>query len=189
MSRRNKAIHLLKMFRDELADALTDAVLDNDEWRNLDGFSMSDEKVIELGDRLWRVNQIINSMPPEAVAAESSFTQPTGNQLVDLAPFVITQGVPRPTWDDFVREIEDENRNTASRILGEIAQLDPQLAFQATNVFAAQYVLLPEFKSKAMSLRAQLRCGAAGSVQLIHDLFGITGAKATEIYNSLRVAV
>ena len=41
MSRRNKAIHLLKMFRDELADALTDAVLDNDEWRNLDGFSMS----------------------------------------------------------------------------------------------------------------------------------------------------
>ncbi len=103
---------------------------------------------------------------------------------------MIQQGVPLPTWDDFVREVEHENRNEASRILGVIARLDQPLAFQATNIFAAQYALFPDdFRGKAMSLRAQLAAGAAGSVALIHELFGITGPKATEIYHSLRAVV
>jgi hypothetical protein len=150
--------------------------------------------VLELGDRLWRLNQMIHAMPPEpsevsVTQADARFTQPTGNNQIDLSPFVIQQGVPLPTWQDFVQAVEDENRNDAARILGQIAQLDTALAFQATNVFAAQYALVPEFKFKAMSLRAQLAAGAAGSVALIHELFGITGVKATHIYQSLRATV
>lgn len=195
MSRRNKAIHLMKMFRDELADELTEAVLDNDDWRDINGYSTGDEKVMELGDRLWRLNQMIHAMPPEPSAvtqtqADAQFTTPTGSNQIDLRSFVIQQGVPLPTWDDFIREVEHENRNEAARILGIIARMDAELAFQATNVFAAQYALYPEeFRGKAMSLRAQLAAGAAGSVNLIHELFGITGKRAQEIYQSLRAVV
>lgn len=192
MSRRNKAIHLMKMFRDELADALTEAVLDNDEWRNIDGYSTGDEKVMELGDRLWRLNQMIHAMPAETelTPADTTFIQPTGKPHLDLSTFVIQQGVPLPTWDDFVRAVANENRNQASKILATLARIDPQLAFQATNVFAAQYVLYPEeFRGKAMSLRAQLAAGAPGSVRLIYELFGIVGPKADQMYQSLRTTI
>jgi hypothetical protein len=178
------------MYRDAVAEKLTDVIMDDDEFGKVEGYNRSDEEFFDLGDKLWRLNQILNNLPPDETPTQSGSiqTNPTANSgPIDLSTFVIQQGIPRPTWQDFVAAVEGENRNEAAKILAALAGLNVALAFQATNVFAAQYALYPEeFKGKAMSLRAQLAAGAPGSVRLIYELFGIVGPMADQIYKSLR---
>jgi hypothetical protein len=186
MSDRNQALSLLKIARDGLAGRITELV-------NEHGVSFTDaiggdymgpecEAVLELGERLFRLNQVISSMPPE----------PTPDVRVqDNGPtFVITPVFPQlPTWEDYLKQVIENDTAQAARTLATLANIDMTLARRATNVFAAQYFMCDDIAAKAGSLRAQLRAGEAGSMNLIRELFGIDGPPLHRMYCALKTAI
>lgn len=184
MSERNRAIETLRGARERLIEEITDLVNNGNLGRDdlaeeLSNRFMSGggDGVLELGDRLNRLNILISAMPsdlPEPSIADSNLS------------YVVSPSLP--TWNDFLDAIAEGNNRQAGILLTIMTGLDPEIAEQCANVFQGQYSLDPHFTGKANSLRAQLRCNVAGSLVLIKELFGVTGQTAVTVYQGLRVA-
>lgn len=187
MNDRDRALATLRHARTLLAVKITDMVNANEHFAEslVDDWSDESEQVLDFGERLRRLNQVIDSLPREPVpttnSADTFFNPSLGEPYKTLSLL--------PTWDEFVVEVNANHLDEAAVILASLAQIDTDTARRATDVFAEQAWTNPEFAAKANSLRAQLNANMQGSLNLIRELFGIGGKLAVQIYHSLRVAV
>lgn len=181
MTEREQAIETLKKARDLLADKITETVNADPDFAEAlaDEWSDAAEKVLELGERMRRLVQVIDYLPLPR-------PQPDFVQSDTLSCFAVGSA---PTWEDFLEEVELRNLPTAASLLASLTELDLQIARRATDVFVAQVNLDPTYMDKARSLRAQLACNTTGSLNLIRELFGIGGDVAVRAYNSLKVTM
>lgn len=187
MSEHRKAVEKLKAARDRLIARIVERVNDCDDFEDsfTDDFSNGDEAIMDFGERLYRLNQIINNMPFDArgepvVSMSMTYEPPSyiSQQLV-VCQF--------PTWDDYLEAVLISDYRGAANTLVKLAEIDISVAEKATHIFAGQMNLDPEFEGKARSLRAQLAANTTGSLNLIRELFGITGPTAVRMYESLKV--
>lgn len=186
MNDREKALATLRAAREALIDHIAQVIVDREDFTSeiVDGWSTATEEILDLGERLRRLTQVIDGMPPARV-------EPTKYQPATYGDYTgpASAGVTTlPTWDDFLHEINVHLFNNATHTLVSLSGMDSVIAREAVNIFNAQWDD-PEFKAKAKSLRAQLRTGFTGSVILIQELFGVNEDIATRAYHSLRVAV
>lgn len=189
MSEHRKAVEKLKAARDALMARIVERVNDCDDFVESfsDEFSTGDEAILDFGERLYRLNQIINNMPfdaPDEPAPDCVLFTP--------APAVVTNHLivcQFPTWDDYLDAVLISDYRAATNILVKLAEIDITVAEKATHIFAGQMNLDPEFEGKARSLRAQLAANTTGSLNLIRELFGITGRTAVQMYEALRVTL
>lgn len=192
MTDRDQAVATLKEARDLLAKKIIRMVNDDSNFAEglTDEWSESGEVVLELGERMRRLVQVIDNLPlpsyvpsyvPDHVTEETFFDESLGAPYSPLPTL--------PTWDDFLYAIESARLDNATFILSNLARVEQHVAQNAVIVFAEQWKDEEEFRAKARSLRAQLMSNMNGSLNLIRELFGIGGTMAVGIYHSLKVAV
>jgi hypothetical protein len=191
MSEHRKAVDKLKAARDALMAKIVERVNDCDDFVDsfTSEFSLGDEAIMDLGEKLYRVNQILNNMPFDA-PGEPPPDDCTWIMEPDAA--VVTNHLvvcQFPTWDDYMDAVMISDYRGATNILVKLADVDISVAEKATHIFAGQMNLDPTFEGKARSMRAQLCANTTGSLNLIRELFGITGPTAVKMYEALKVTL
>ncbi len=170
------ALDILNATRDALAKKIADAVIsEGDEFVEsfIDShYSTSVNEVLEMGERLWQLNRLIESMPIPPSQVSGGYT------VFDAAP-------PVPNdLDIYLNFVKNHQLNQAAAVFQSLTALDFGTAQLATARFDAALRQRSDAESKFNELRATDRWSVASA--LVTDLFGLLEPTSTRVYTAIR---
>ncbi len=208
MSEINQAVARLKVARDVLSDKIA-VLVNNYDGDFADDFSATDwrgefaEELVDLGERLYRLNHLINNMPVEAEPVNqcnhrraAQAHDPSWDGIAEHIQRADTEAefynrnlgtsFGEASWEGFVAQIDRRNIRGAVDHLGCLLGVNLGTANRCTNFFAQQMF---RDRDRAIgllnSLTAQLRATTSGSLNLLRELFDIHGNTAVMVYQKL----
>ncbi|EAQ77550.1 hypothetical protein [Blastopirellula marina] len=207
------AVTILKQAREELVARLRQRIVENEEEILADARGesfLSDIETIydQIGARLVHVNQMISSMPAEALefeaeetystddamaaSSETAFTfesAPQASLPMESTPNVLSLPAPAPAanFQLFMQSIQAGDESAAGRVLSDLLQVDLPRGEQCAKVFLQRYREDPEIVSKAMQLRKELmQSNFNDAIMLLYECFGLQGMESIAAMQALR---
>jgi hypothetical protein len=212
MNQRAQAIDILQRARDELAERLTERILDAeqqilDDARGERYLSEIETLYDELGARLAHVNSMLAQLlpvdepenpedtggawagdDPDWTSALSTAAFSRGGRLAlppPNAPAAVPAD-PAPDLHAFLRNVQRGDLCAAAARLAVLFELNTGRAQRCADVFAVQAALRGELYTRVMRLKGELERGAVDDARLLlYDCFGLEPLETAAVIKTL----
>ncbi len=151
-----------------------------------DSFSLISDDILDLGERLNKLNILLNAMEQDYKAeltVEQTPVSPYGYETYYCSV------EPAPALDTYLYHVKTGDLLSAANVLANLLNIDQPVAHTATAFFCYVIKEDPYGEEKFRGLKSQARISTSRSLERLHELFGFRGDTAIKVHTLLREMV